>query len=185
MYFLLCDMLGICIHLTNQCRRVFSAPGLLPEPTSLRHDDACQSTSLFVLLRSNASADSSQIPSLNSSYSCFAAHFFRWVDLACFKSIFYTSFGQTYLMSTFTCLLKNHGVPLWPFYVQTTGLTQNSTRRSSHLSPRLNLENLHHPRFFLFCVPFANPRPFCPSPSCHGRKKLLFHFKTINFQEER
>ena len=33
---------GICSHLTNQCRKVFSAPSLLPKTASSRHDDACQ-----------------------------------------------------------------------------------------------------------------------------------------------
>ena len=44
---LLCDKLGICFHLTNQCRRVFNAPNLLPEPASLRLNDACQSKPLL------------------------------------------------------------------------------------------------------------------------------------------
>ena len=62
--------------------------------------------SSFVLLRNRARAGSSQIPSFNSSYSCFAAHFFQNADLPCSKNRFLTSFGQTNLMSTLTCPSK-------------------------------------------------------------------------------
>ena len=51
------------------------------------------------------------------------------------------------------------------------------------LSPRPNLENLLHPCFFLFCVPFANPSSFCPCLGGNGRE-ILFHFKTIRSQEQ-
>ena len=56
----------------------------------------------FVFLRSKARAGSSQIPSSNSSYSCFPAHFFQLTVLACCTSIFFTAFGHTCLMSMLT-----------------------------------------------------------------------------------
>ena len=80
-------------------------------------------------------------------------------------------------------VIMEHRAIVAIFYAQITGVTQNSTRRSSHLSPRPNLENLHHPCFFLFCVPFANPSSFCPSLGGNERE-ILFHFKTIHSQEQ-
>ena len=38
----------------------------------------------------------------------------------------------------------------------------DSSCRSSHLSPRLNLKDLLHPYFFLFCVTFAYPNSLFP-----------------------
>ena len=38
-----CDRLDILFHLTNQCRRVSTAPNLLPEPIVWQHFDAFQS----------------------------------------------------------------------------------------------------------------------------------------------
>ena len=44
LYLPMCDKLDTCFHLTNQCRRIFSTPSLLPEPIFQRRCDACQST---------------------------------------------------------------------------------------------------------------------------------------------
>ena len=42
-------------------------------------------------------------PSFKTPHSCLAVHFFQQAILACFSSIFFTSCGQTTLMSTATC----------------------------------------------------------------------------------
>ena len=75
-------------------------------------------------------------------------------------------------------------VPLWPHYAQITRLTHDSSCRSPHLSPRLNLKNLPRPCFFfLFCGPFAYPNSLCPGLGGYGGE-LFFHFKDKCFHEE-
>ena len=72
--------------------------------------------------------------------------------------------------------LPFRGLSAWPLYAQITCLAHDSSCRSHHLSPRLNLTDLLHPCFFLFCKPFAYPNSFCPGLSGFGRE-LFFHFK--------
>ena len=174
---LLRSILGICFRPTIQYRTVFSAPILLPELASLQHGDAGQSSALlFSFAAGPRSAPAKYHPSTLHIYVLLPI--FQQVVLACVKSIFFTSFGQTYLMCTCTCP-SNVKVPLWPLNAQITGFTQNS----SHLSPCLNLKDMLSPCFILLCVPFTSPNSFYPSLRGHS-SKLLFYFKTIHFQEQ-
>ena len=118
------------------------------------------------LLRSTARTGSGQIPSFNSSYSCFAAHFFQKTDLACCTSIFFTSFGQTYLMSILASP-SNMNVCHCGHFIPRSRVSHHCSRRPSHLPPHLNLTNLIQPCFFLFRVPFS-----CPCSICQGNKLL-------------
>ena len=81
-----------------------------------------------------------------------------------------------------SCPSKVKVCHLWPLDAQIAGLAQNSSCKSSHLSPRLNLKDLLHPCFFLICTLFAHPNSFCQSLSGYGRE-LFFHFKAKRFSE--
>ena len=131
----------------------------------------------FVFFRSKAGSGSSQIPSFSSSFSCFAAHFLEQVDLACPNNIFFTSFGQTYLMSTLTRPSKIRCVPLRPCYVQVAGFEPDSSSKSSHFFPHQHLKNLLHPRFFSLCAPVADPNSFCPGLGGCDRESSSLHFQ--------
>ena len=101
-YLPLCDKLGICFDLTNQCGKVFSAPSLLPEPASLRHDDACPSIP-------HLSSIAKEPELTQARYFLSILHTHASLPTsggAYFMSIFFTSFGQTCLMSTCTCPSK-------------------------------------------------------------------------------
>ena len=50
----------------------------------------------------------------DSSHSCLAAHLTQQTIPACFRSVVFTSCGQTTLMSTTTCSLKQQSVSLRP-----------------------------------------------------------------------
>ena len=96
------DKLGIYFRMSKSlfCTRTLSRNNFL---ATFR----CFSVhSSFVFFRSRAKAGSSQIPSINSSFSCFPAHILQQFDLACPNNIFFTSFGQTCLVSTLTCPSK-------------------------------------------------------------------------------
>ena len=58
---------------------------------------------------------------------------------------------------------KKQSVPLWPLDAQITGLTQNDSCKSSHLSPRLNLEDLLSPSLLLLSCPSSHPNSYCPT----------------------
>ena len=87
-----------------------------------------------------------------------------------FLHVFWANVSRVHLYFPF----KGSSVPLWPLCAQITCLTHDSSCRSSHLSPRLNLKYLLHPCFFLFCTPFVHPRSFFPGLSGRGGK-LFFH----------
>ena len=98
-----------CVHAPSQ--KIFLA--------TLR----CFSVQLsFTLFRKRASPGSSHAPSFNSSFSCFATHFFKKTERALCTSIFLTSFGHK---SRVNCYLtsEDQRVPIPPFYSQVTGLT--------------------------------------------------------------
>ena len=106
---LLCGILGITIvRPTNS--EVFSAPTLLPKPASLRHCGACQSTPpLFFCAARPRLAPAKYLPSTLHT----RAHFFQWVVLTCFRSIFFTSRGQTKSWLPVTPILPSSGWPEW------------------------------------------------------------------------
>ena len=117
--------------------------------------------SSFVFLLSNAKASSSQIPSVNSSYSCFAAHFFQqmfWpAPEACSshllgKHISYRCFCRLRISR---CATK---ATWYPYHGSRT-----SSCRSSYLLPHLNFSNLFHPSFSLFMIPFSPSSPLLPN----------------------
>ena len=115
-------------------------------------------------------------PSFNSSYSCFAAHFFQYTDGGRLYQDLSNIF-RTHIPHVNFCLItEDQCVPVRPFHTQIKGLTHHCSCRSSHLSPHLNFLNLPHPRFFLFVMPFTCPNSFCPILSGHCGK-LFFHFK--------
>ena len=74
-------------------------------------------------------------------------------------------------------------VPLRPLYTRITGLTQNSSCKSSHVSPCLNLKDLLSPCFFLLCLPFTNPKSVCPSLHGHSRE-LFLPYTAMNKESE-
>ena len=79
----------------------------LPSTTSFLNTSRCFSVTLhWLFLRSMAWTGSSQTPPFNSSHACLAAHFFQQTIMACFRSIFLTSSGQTTFVSTTTCSSK-------------------------------------------------------------------------------
>ena len=83
-----------------------------------------------------------------------------------FRSISFTVCGQTALMSTVSCpsdIKVSHCGHLMP----ESGPAQNSSCRSSHLPPRLNLENLLSPSLLLLPCPSADQNFFCPSQRGH------------------
>ena len=108
-----------------RCVEVFNILQSFLQPTSfhikLSHHIAMLLCPLFtVFLRSIAIIGSSHSPFFNSSHSCVAAHFLQQVVLTCLRSIFFTSCGQTTLMSTLFLPFKHQCVPLWPLDAQIT-----------------------------------------------------------------
>ena len=59
--------------LTNHCRRIFSAPILLPQPVSSSHDGACLSTLRWASFAAWLGLAPATAPSFNSSHSWLAA----------------------------------------------------------------------------------------------------------------
>ena len=81
-----------------------------------------------------------------------------------FRSISFTVCGQTALMSTVSCpsdIKVCHCGHLMP----ESGPAHNSSCRSSHLPPRLNLENLLSPSLLLLPFPSSHPHFFPPKPA--------------------
>ena len=81
-----------------------------------------------------------------------------------FRSISFTFCGQTALMSTVSCpsdIKVCHCGHLMP----ESGPAHNSSCRSSHLPPRLNLENLLSPSLLLLPCPSSHPHFFPPKPA--------------------
>ena len=138
---------------------------------------------VLFFFRKRARAGSSHIPFFNSSYSCFAAHFFQRADLACFKSIFITSCGQTYLMSTLTCPAK--------VQVSHCGHLMPKSRISHITAPAvLSLVSTPEPRkpgssqlLFVLLAIFQSTSLLPKSESSHCRE-LFFHFKAKCFQDQ-
>ena len=116
--------LGSSFRLPSRTACVFSVPSSVSQPRhffvrptnvvhsflhptsvhdQLRHHMAMLMRPRVVGLPSQYRLGSNHTPSFNSSHSCLAAHFFQWTILACFNSIFFTSCGQTTLISTATC----------------------------------------------------------------------------------
>ena len=110
---------------------------------------------------------SNQTPSFNASYSCLVANFLQQVVLACLGSIFLTSCGQTNLMSTFSC---PSNIKVCSCGSCGTGLAHDGFCRSSHLPPRLDLEDLLPPRLLLFAFPSSHPHTGRPTGRGHGVK---------------
>ena len=82
-----------------------------------------------------------------------------------FRSISFTVCGQTALMSTVSCpsdIKVCHCGHLMP----ESGPAHNSSCKSSHLPPRLNLENLLSPRLLLLPCPSSHQHFFPPKPAC-------------------
>ena len=154
-------ILDTCFHLTNQCRRV------------QRRCDACQSAPPLFSFATKPRVGSSQMPSINSSCSCFAANFFQETVLACFRSIFFTSFGQTYFMCTCSCP-SNIKVCHCGHFMPKSRVSHrtNNSCKCSRLSPCLNLRDLP-----------SHPHSFCPYLRGHSRE-LFLHLKTAHFQEQ-
>ena len=83
--------------------------------------------------------------------------------LACCRRMFFTSCGQTSLISTpsVACSCK-----------------------SCYLPPRLNFLNPFHPSFPLLTIPFSRPDCLCPI-LCGQVRELLFQLQTKRFPEQR
>ena len=122
-------------------------------------------------------------PSFNSSYSCLTAHFFQYTDRTLCISIFFTSFGHTYLISLISSSLKINVCQCGHFYTQITGLAHHCSCSSSYLFSHLNFSNPFHPSFSLFMMPFSGPNSFYPVLSGQGGKFLLY-FESICFHEQ-
>ena len=89
-----------------------------------------------------------------------------------FRSISFTLCEQTALMSTVSCpsdIKVCHCGHLMP----ESGPAQNSSCRSSHLPPRLSLENLLSPSLLLLPCPSSDPNFFCPSQRGHRGQLIL------------
>ena len=115
---------------TSQYHTIFSAPILLSRQVFL------------VTCRCMDWIGSSHTPSISSSHSCFAAHFFQYTIWACFRSIFFHVLRADHSHVHRHLLLKQDGVPMWLVDAQVTGLAHDSSCKSSHLSLCLNLKNL-------------------------------------------
>ena len=98
-----------------------------------------------------------------------------------FRSISFTICGQTALMSTVSCpsdIKVCHGGHSMP----ESGPAHNSSCRSSHLPPRLNLENLLSPSLLLLPCPSSHHISSRPSQRGHRGQLILPPLIIICFQ---
>ena len=137
-------MLGTFFHLTNQCRRVSSAPSLLPEPICWQRFDAFHSNLLWI--------SSAPQPGLNFSCSCFFCPLLPVDEPGPL---------QKHLLHVIRANVSHdQGVPLWPPDAPFTGLAHDRSWWTSLLPSRLDFKSLFVQSFFLFFWPFSNPHPF-------------------------
>ena len=152
-----CDMLGIYFDLTNQCRRVFSAPSLLPEPIFCRRFDVFHSTSFvfFAAPELAQAADLSPILRTRASLPT-SSNRLSW---------------QTYLMSTLTCPSNIRVCHCGHTLLQVLSLVSTSEPRKPGLTML---------PFDLWAI--CQSTPLLPSLRSHSRE-LFFHFKAQGFHE--
>ena len=161
----LCYSLYTSSRPTNQCYIIFSAPILLPRPVSSPHVRVCPR---FESFPSQHSLDrSSHTPSFHSSHLLWLPISSNETNLACFRSIFFTSCRQTTLMST------------------ATGPSNNKVRHCGHLMPRSRVSHMNAPASPLTCLHVCTSKScflhaFCcsffifPSRHLHLRRALLW-----------
>ena len=140
----------------------------------------------FVFLRRKARAGSSQIPSFNSSYSCFCCPVLPVDCPGLLHKHLLHIFRANLSHVNSSVAFKNQSVPVRPLHSQISSFTHNPSCWPSHLPPRLNFKDLIHPSFFLFMVPFSNPDSFCLVLSGQGGEFLLyFQAKSVHDQGQR
>ena len=97
---------------TSQYCTHSSAPIVLPQPASFITLRCLAVHGSLVYLRSKPWTASSHIPSLHSAHSCLAANVFQQAILDCFRSILFTSCGQTHTHVTADLPFKLESEPL-------------------------------------------------------------------------
>ena len=123
-------------------------PSSFQRKSSWSHYDAFRSNPPSFFKQELASPGSIHVPSFNSSYPCFAAHFFQYTDRALGTSIFFNvSWAHTHTPHVNSCLI--HLMPM---------------SRVSHITALFNC--LVHTSFVM--TPFSGPNSFCPVLSGQG-----------------
>ena len=144
---------------------------------------ACRCLSVhtsLVFLRSTGWVGSSHTPSFNPSHSCFAAHLFQRTILGRFTSIFFTSCGQTTLMSNATCPSNIKVCHCGHLVPRSKVFTHHCSCKPSHLSPCLHFKDLLPP-FLLHSFPIFPSRTFRAKERCHSGH-VLFKLQIVDLK---
>ena len=124
-----------------------------PSTTSFLITCRCLSVhASLVSLRSIASIGSSRTPSCSSPHSCFAAYLSRQ------KHLFHVLRADHSHVHRHL-LLKQPGVPMWPFDAKIASLALDCRCKASHLSPRLYFKDLLPPSLLLLSFHFPSQTP--------------------------
>ena len=161
---------SIRFHPTNQCRKVFAAPSLLPEPIFWQRFDAFS-------------------PKSQSRFQPNALLQFFILMLCCpllpidcsgllpkhFLHIFWANISHVNSSVAF----EYQGVLMRPLDTQITGLARHCSCRSAHLHSHLNFSNLYHPSFSLSVIPFSRQKSSCtsrPNASMNKDNEVVLFF---------
>ena len=179
-----CDRLDTHFHPTNQCRKVFAAPCLLPELIFLQHFFAFQSTlpSSFRAATPKP-APAKYPPSILLNHALLSTFSYRlfWPAAEAFSSHFLANMSHVKSSVAF----EYQGVPEKPLDAQITGLAHHCSCRSTYLLPYLNfLEPVSSKLLFVRDTIFPS-RLLLPSTELSGQGgKFFLYFEAICFHEQ-